>query len=184
MKKKTFDVRGFKGLEFQDMHKESCSIQEASNDGIWLGINQVTPKLFLPDVDKNKKGWIDYPMPDKVQLFGRMNLDSDMVTQLMPYLISFITECEIGDGKVNSDQIDKLVMTLKHAGLMDDPSPIEEQEPVDRCNWTSDGVNYYTECGHKYFTFIRDFNPEIVDDKCPWCGKPINREDEYDEEDY
>jgi len=52
-----------------------------------------------------------------------------------------------------------------------------------KCNWYSDGINYETECGHKYFTYIKDFNPEIKDNKCPWCGVEINRIEE-EEEDY
>ncbi len=56
---------------------------------------------------------------------------------------------------------------------------------MEECTWIC-GRNYQTECGHIYFHFVKSFNqPEIIDDICPWCGKPINYEDEDDEdEDY
>lgn len=57
-------------------------------------------------------------------------------------------------------------------------------EPV--CVWTSDndGINWYTECGHAYFPYIKGFEqPKIVDDGCPWCNKQINYEEICDEVD-
>lgn len=51
------------------------------------------------------------------------------------------------------------------------------------CMWRRVGYNWYTECDHKYFAYNKDANPEIIDNKCPWCGKPISRievdDDEY-----
>ena len=54
---------------------------------------------------------------------------------------------------------------------------------MDICTWITDvdGINWYTDCGHTYFPYIRDFNqPKIVDGICPWCNKKI----EYDESNY
>lgn len=43
------------------------------------------------------------------------------------------------------------------------------------CRWITDidGINWYTECGHTYFPYIRDFDQPDIDDTdlCPWCKK-------------
>lgn len=53
------------------------------------------------------------------------------------------------------------------------------------CEWINDvdGINWYTDCGHTYFPYIRGFDqPKRIEDGeydiCPWCGKKI----EYNEE--
>ena len=59
------------------------------------------------------------------------------------------------------------------------------------CTWTTDidGINWYTECGHTYFPYIKGFQqPNIHDtDLCPWCkNKRIEDESNYleSQEDY
>ena len=88
---KRYEIRGFKGYEFQDRGDRSCSIQESSDIGpsIWLGLNEVTPQLFLPEVDSTKTGWIDYPLPESVRIFSRMELTQDQVKELLPVLQFF-----------------------------------------------------------------------------------------------
>ena len=83
--------RGFKVIEFEDCGGESCSLQESSSfePRIWLGKNNVKPRLFLPDIDPNKTGWIDYPIPEAVHIFARMELDQEQVKELLPYLEYF-----------------------------------------------------------------------------------------------
>lgn len=51
------------------------------------------------------------------------------------------------------------------------------------CIWRRyDGeYNYHTDCGHTYFTYIKDANPKIIANKCPWCDNEIRRVD-YDED--
>jgi hypothetical protein len=50
----------------------------------------------------------------------------------------------------------------------------------EKCIWTID-MNYHSECGHTYFPYITyDDKPNIENNICPWCGKPI----EYDESEY
>lgn len=56
------------------------------------------------------------------------------------------------------------------------------------CIWKHIGYDYHTECGNIYhgYTFYHHpdkHNPTIVDNKCPWCGKPISRI-EVDDDDY
>lgn len=57
MKPYRLSDRGFGGYEFESSQGESCSIQESScvDPSIWLRLNEITPKLFLPDIDENKK---------------------------------------------------------------------------------------------------------------------------------
>ena len=62
------------------------------------------------------------------------------------------------------------------------------------CSWITDidGINWYTECGHKYFPYIRNFDqPNIYDtDLCPWCKRKriedesniIDDQEDYDDE--
>ena len=71
--------------------QESSAIEPA----IWIGIDHPIPKLFLPDVDKEKKGWIDYPVPDCVKIFGRMELNQQQVKDLLPYLKYFADNGEL-----------------------------------------------------------------------------------------
>lgn len=89
--KKIITNRGFKYVEFEDISGDSCSLQESSSyePRIWLGKNNVVPRLFLPDIDKTKTGWINYPIPDYVKIFARMELNQEQVKELLPYLEYF-----------------------------------------------------------------------------------------------
>lgn len=88
---KTITERGFKVITFYDKGNRSCSLQESSaaTPSIWLGIDKVVPKLFLPDIDPTKTGWIDFPIPEQVKIFSMMELTQDMVKDLLPYLNYF-----------------------------------------------------------------------------------------------
>lgn len=70
MNMKKYDLRGLRGLKFKDSFLKCCVIQESSccEPGIWLGVDNVVPRIFLPHISKNdyQKGWLDLPVPDYI----------------------------------------------------------------------------------------------------------------------
>lgn len=103
MKKKTFrrtkTNRGFAIRHFTDRYGLPCSLQESSlatEAAIWLGIDDAQPKVLaseaaLGGVENEKTtGWVDYPIPDNVQLITRMHLTKSMVKKLLPVLQKFV----------------------------------------------------------------------------------------------
>ena len=79
--------RGFKGFVFIDRNNEKCSLQESSlatNDAIWLGLDQVIPKILIKG-----KGWQNVPLPDGTLIAGRMHLTQAQVQTLLPALQYF-----------------------------------------------------------------------------------------------
>lgn len=91
MKKYELSNRGFRGYHFKDKSNRLCSIQESSSakPSIWLGIDNIIPQLYLPELDRTKTRWVDYPLPESVKIFGRMELTQSQVKQLLPYLQYF-----------------------------------------------------------------------------------------------
>ena len=84
--------RGLTSVVFEDSGGYSCTLRDSSSvePRIWIGKDKVPVKLFLPDIDQTKKGWIDYPLPEQVKLFGEMELNQNQVKALLPYLEYFV----------------------------------------------------------------------------------------------
>jgi hypothetical protein len=85
-------ARGFDYTNFADRYNEKCSLQKSSlafEDCIWLGVDKPKPMIL-----KKGSGWVEYPLPDEVELNGRMHLTRDMVRELLPHLQKFV---ETGD---------------------------------------------------------------------------------------
>jgi hypothetical protein len=97
--------RGFDITEFTDRYGVNCSLQKtslATEDTIWLGVSDVTPKIMATDAIKlgidNKgevNGWVEYDIPDEVLLSSRMHLTKEMVKNLLPYLEKFVETGEL-----------------------------------------------------------------------------------------
>lgn len=83
--------RGFLYGEFTDRNGKKCSIQKSSlatEDCIWLGVDFVQPRYFVPG-----DGWKDVELPPKgMQLLssGRMHLTRRQVARLLPALMYFV----------------------------------------------------------------------------------------------
>lgn len=80
--------RGFRRGEFADRYGLSCSIQDSSlatEDAIWLGINDPKPKICVPG-----KGWQPVEFPEETLFHTRMHLTRDQVAALLPYLQRFV----------------------------------------------------------------------------------------------
>lgn len=86
--------RGFSIGRFIDRYGVECSIQKSSiatEDCIWLGVNDANPKVLLGDGN----GWSPVPLPDGTVCSTRMHLTQDMVKDLLPLLIKFAETGEL-----------------------------------------------------------------------------------------
>lgn len=95
---KTTTNRGFELYEFTDYYGSKCSLQKSSvatEDCIWLGIDDPEPEILASKVMKNGTGWIKYPIPEDVQIRTRMHLSREEAKQLLPILQSFVETGEI-----------------------------------------------------------------------------------------
>jgi len=98
--------RGFAIQEFKDRYGAKCSIQKSSlatEDCIWLGIDDPDPKIMASDAPKHgiqtaaTTGWISYPIPKDVLLTTRMHLTQAQVEKLLPILTRFVETGEIDE---------------------------------------------------------------------------------------
>lgn len=100
--------RGFLNGQFIDRYGEKCSIQKSSlatEDAIWLGINEGNPKIMSSDAirlglrertfDENDNGWVKYEIPKEVLISTRMHLTREMVAELLPILKRFVETGEL-----------------------------------------------------------------------------------------
>ena len=79
--------RGFGRFEFVDSYGAQCSVQESSVvPRLWLGIDQPEVKTLtgVPGV-----GWVKVELPEGAEVFGRMHLTQEQVTELLPLLTHF-----------------------------------------------------------------------------------------------
>ena len=102
--------RGFDVIEFQDRNDVECSLQKSSlatEDCIWIGVNDANPRIMASDVIKlgefNRKnvfeyrqtGWVKYHVPDSVLMSTRMHLTREQVKALLPILEKFVETGEL-----------------------------------------------------------------------------------------
>ena len=75
-------------ITFQDVTGEECVIEESSSDKtpmLWLGIKNVQPRIEIKG-----KGFVDYPLPEEVLVFGSMLLNQEQAKMLIPLLQKFV----------------------------------------------------------------------------------------------
>lgn len=90
--------RGFPLCEFRDLYGAKCSIQKSSlatDDAIWLGIDDADPQILASKVVEGGTGWVKYPIPEDVLLTTRMHLNREQVFELLPILQRFVDTGEI-----------------------------------------------------------------------------------------
>jgi hypothetical protein len=110
--------RGFRLIEFEDAYADKCSLQKSSlatEDAIWLGIQDADPKLMASDAERlgkpdlpNSGGdshWRKWPIPDEVSLSTRMHLTKENVEELLPYLNFFAITGALPSKKIGTDDI-------------------------------------------------------------------------------
>lgn len=88
-------------------------------------------------------------------------------------VIELLPDTELPDGSIFKSAIKEAVRSFEKTivGTM--------------CEWCSGSQpgRWDTDCGHTYFPYVSSFpQPEIEDDKCPWCGRDIDYRDEMEEE--
>lgn len=102
----TKTARGFAFGEFTDLYGEKCSIQKSSLaeiDAIWIGIDKPVPMLLHGDARRlglgngETSGWVKYPLPECVELAGRMHLTREQVAELLPVLQCFVETGDLPD---------------------------------------------------------------------------------------
>ena len=90
--------RGFPLCEFVDYNDNLCSLQKSSlatDDAIWLGVNDADPKILASKTAAGGTGWVCYPIPEDVSLTTRMHLTREQVAELLPHLTRFVETGEI-----------------------------------------------------------------------------------------
>lgn len=101
--KKKHTQRGFPYYQFKDKYNQSCSLQLSSladDRCIWLGVDDAHPTVLASQASlvgiktQETTGWVDYPIPEQVQLQTRMHLNTKQVAKLLPILQKFV---ETGD---------------------------------------------------------------------------------------
>jgi hypothetical protein len=92
--------RGFSLANFADRNGESCSLQKSSiatEDCIWLGINDAKPQVFIPHGDP---AWRPMELPKlppggDILFTTRMHLNREQVAELIPVLQHFADTGEL-----------------------------------------------------------------------------------------
>jgi hypothetical protein len=90
--------RGFDLIEFSDFYDHKCSLQKSSlslENAIWLGVDDPKPQIMASKVMEGGTGWVNYPIPEDVNIYARMHLTQGQVKKLLPYLIKFAETGEI-----------------------------------------------------------------------------------------
>lgn len=104
--------RGFVRGMFTDRYGVECSIQQSSlatESAIWLGVHSPEVKLMARDAallgredllkpaddPERLNGWVNFPLPEPVNIFTRMHLTQPMVRELLPVLLRFARTGEL-----------------------------------------------------------------------------------------
>lgn len=90
--------RGFALIEFLDRYESPCSLQKSSlatEDAIWLGVDNADPKIMASQTAEGGTGWVKYHIPAEVSLTTRMHLTRKQVAKLLPHLQKFVETGEI-----------------------------------------------------------------------------------------
>jgi len=85
--------RGFNIITFKDRYDADCSLQKSSiatEDCIWLGIDDAKPQILASKTKEGGTGWVSYHIPSDVLLTTRMHLTQKQVKKLLPHLIKFV----------------------------------------------------------------------------------------------
>lgn len=98
--------RGFDLITFKDLYHTLCSLQKsslASEDAIWFGVDDVSPRILASKIHLGGTGWLPYPISSDVEFTTRMHLSREQVAQLIIYLQHFADTGELV-GKENGKE--------------------------------------------------------------------------------
>ena len=86
-------ARGFSLIEFTDYYDKKCSIQKSSiatQDMIWMGIDDPTPEIMAQHTAQGGVGWVPFFIPKEVSIHTRMHLTKDQAWSIVKILVKFI----------------------------------------------------------------------------------------------
>jgi hypothetical protein len=107
--------RGFSLGKFTDRYNHECSIQHSSlatEDCIWLGISKAKPIIMKSHAERlnldmssygEGEGWMEYKLPDEVNISTRMHLTQEMAGELAVQLKRFSET-----GRIFEDEVYKV----------------------------------------------------------------------------
>lgn len=83
--------RGFDLLQFKDDYGVVCDIQESSHiePHIWLGTHEAKAQILASKVMEGGTGWVDYPLPEDVNITHRMHLTKNQCVSLGLVLLKY-----------------------------------------------------------------------------------------------
>lgn len=90
--------RGFAVIKFKDRYEVECTLQKSSlatEDCIWLGVDDADPKIMASNIMEDGVGWVKYPVHPDVLFTTRMHLSREQVKQLIPVLQHFVKTGEV-----------------------------------------------------------------------------------------
>lgn len=90
--------RGFPTGHFTDRYGAACTIQKSSiatEDCIWLGLDDADPRIMASQVQDGGVGWVKYPIHPDVLLSTRMHLSVANAKLLIPLLQTFVETGEL-----------------------------------------------------------------------------------------
>jgi hypothetical protein len=61
----------------------------ATEPAIWFGVDDPRPQIMASKTAKGGTGWVEYPLPEDVHMFTRMQLTQQQVKALLPILTYF-----------------------------------------------------------------------------------------------
>ena len=79
-------------------YEKKCSIQKSSlatDDAIWIGINDADPQILAGKTKQGGTGWVKYDIPGDVTFITRMHLNRALAKKILPILERFIETGEI-----------------------------------------------------------------------------------------
>lgn len=101
--------RGWPRIDFEDAYDQQCSLQLSSvvydyedalekpgTSAVWLGLSNVRAQVMARDAASvgvsasTDVGWVDYPIPDQVQVWTRMHLNREQVAGLRDRLTEWL----------------------------------------------------------------------------------------------
>lgn len=133
--------RGFSLIEFNDIYGSECSIQKSSlatEDAVWIGINNANPKIMASQTSKGGTGWVPYDIPENVLLTTRMHINCEQAKEVSIILRHF---AEYGELSAPENQESKKAPTNPICGCGD-----HIDLTGDRDYKYENGIYYCTEC--------------------------------------
>lgn len=91
--KRSTTGRGFDIINFEDFYGSLCSIQKSSiatEDCIWLGIDDPNPQILASKTQQGGTGWVKYSIPEDVSINTRMHLTREQAKDIVKALKVFI----------------------------------------------------------------------------------------------